>query len=748
MSEKYPNLQRTNLAWDPYMRYLVFAIDEANYMKRAQAKPMMTPRHAEESHLTSRAMHLRETADIAKRIAVELGLNDDLAYIGMLLHDAGHPFSAHEGEVIFNELNETFDGQYFHHNSKGLDVIKQEGILDDAIKRIPNLTPELEAKLRHEFNYFLDIVISHDGEASEEDLKQQNEKSPYSTVEEAIIDKGNKANSSNKYKFIAETPEGQVAKYSDAIAYLATDIQDAFRMGFLKQFDSEYLELIGTMILKNREYTTGSETKEYTKEEKIRAAKEEIDLIKESKLREQFKDVNTDKNRPLINAARTIKEEIDKLQAPRIEAVENQIAEEINKREEEQQRKLDDQEKKDIRKEIIKNNKTITDKEIEAEIEKELMKYEKERINGKLSLEEILKLESEEEKIKEFTYKLLNIPSDVVQSITQQMQEFFINDILHNSKPKENGSNNMPAFSNEGLQLLIDLKRKNMREFVIDTKWDYQQKLYPGVAQKMVNTYAQNIIKAGTIRNKFYDPDIRGYIEDEEALKHMKVQFNENDIVESKKYKRRIGLRQTAYTVPSSEKSKITENRLTCKLIRHVEEKGESFASQYMYTYNAIPTRVRNKVARAFLQKKEDKPNAFYEDVIQEELKDIRDAFLTRHGKKVSDKPYTEDEIKSMTADYNAIPKEEKEAFVQELIEQKRQNMELIMAKQMVSDYLAGMTDESFKHIAINLKLIDRKTIEEAERGTTKSASVVGHLRNLSKGKQEHGAASKDVGER
>lgn len=95
-------MQRTNLVWDNYMDYLIDAINESKFMKRAEDKPMSTPKTAEESHVTTRAIHLRECADIAKRLAKGLGLNADYIQTAMLVHDAGHPFSAHEGEEIFN----------------------------------------------------------------------------------------------------------------------------------------------------------------------------------------------------------------------------------------------------------------------------------------------------------------------------------------------------------------------------------------------------------------------------------------------------------------------------------------------------------------------------------------------------------------------------------------------------------------------------------------------------------------------
>lgn len=99
-------LKRTELKWDEYIQYLEDAINTNKSMQRAETKPMSTPRAARESHLISRASHQRMAAGFAKRIAEELNLNGNYIYIGMLMHDLGHPFSAHEGENDFQVLKQ------------------------------------------------------------------------------------------------------------------------------------------------------------------------------------------------------------------------------------------------------------------------------------------------------------------------------------------------------------------------------------------------------------------------------------------------------------------------------------------------------------------------------------------------------------------------------------------------------------------------------------------------------------------
>ena len=825
MSEKYPNLKRTDLVWDKYMKYLVSAIDEALYMRRAQSKPMMTPRHADESHLTSRAIHLRETADIAKAIAADLGLNDDLAYVGMLLHDAGHPFSAHEGEVIFSALNDIYNVQYFHHNAKGLDIIWREGVLEDALSKIPNLTSELEATLRDEFYYFLDIVVSHDGEARKEDLVQQADASKL-TPKEAVDNKAKKANSENTYKFIAQTPEGQVAKYSDAIAYLATDIQDAFRMGLLEDFDEEYLEIIGAMLM-GKSNKNEKKDDEATRKEKIEIAKNEIDRLQKLQIIKEFSIDESNKSQPLTdlldslsdedkNLIKVAKEIQGKVSARRREINDdrnNGIERKINSTEQKKRRRLSDKEKNDIRTKYLLESNTVIEKETIRIIEEAISDYHAKK-NPKTGTE-ILECQSEENKIREFTSKLLGMSSEVIRSLTQEIQQYFIEDILNDSKPNGEEGKNMPSFSNEALDLMIALKQKNMRSFVINTKWSYQQEIYPTVALKMTEDLAANLLRSGVIRDKFHDKTIRSMIRSEEALKHMEMREEKSKIGKrpryipgkissSEKYKARISavdngnvddkqetseyskndnekpisfLNRTKNTIiqvvqrtkqwaaslfgnkkqlslpedkektsrekrlqerysNKSPENKTAENNLTLKIIEHINELGKSFATQYMYTYDAIQHRIEEKVKRAF--NTESKPNDFFEQDIQEQLEQIRKRFAMEFN-------FNTTEVSKLSTAFNMdLKDEDRKNFINTLVEEDRKNMEYKMAIQMVSDYLAGMTDESFKHTAISLGYLKQETIDNATRGG-ESKSVVDLLKTFQPGAEAKKEEAEEV---
>ena len=67
-------------------------------------------------------------------------------------------------------------------------------------------------------------------------------------------------------------------------------------------------------------------------------------------------------------------------------------------------------------------------------IRQHILKYRKERNYAKLPDEEKAFIDSETQKIIEFTGKKLRVRSAVVAEVTSRMQEFFINDLLKNSK--------------------------------------------------------------------------------------------------------------------------------------------------------------------------------------------------------------------------------------------------------------------------------------------------------------------------
>ena len=225
------------------------------YLKRAELKPMAKERENDSSHDTSRALHMRQTAEIAKDIAHRLGLNEFIAYTGMLMHDSGHAFFGHEGEHAMNVAGKLLDVGYFHHNAKGVDVILSEDLMGKIIDAIPEAqnNKELRKKLEEDAWYFLDVVVSHDGEASQKENKITKKDRKNVGIREAVLRKTRKANRENIYKCDPETLESIISKPADVIAYIKSDMIDAFADSIITKFDNDHFEVIGGILCETRE---------------------------------------------------------------------------------------------------------------------------------------------------------------------------------------------------------------------------------------------------------------------------------------------------------------------------------------------------------------------------------------------------------------------------------------------------------------------------------------------------------------
>jgi dGTPase len=132
-------------------------------------------------HYRTRLTHTLEVSQIARTIARSLCLNEDLTEAIALGHDLGHTPFGHDGE---RALDVVFGG--FSHNEQSLRVVENIEKNGEGL----NLTAEV-----------LDGILNH----------------------------------STKGK--PSTLEGQVVQFSDKIAYINHDIEDAIRAGLLNEQD-------------------------------------------------------------------------------------------------------------------------------------------------------------------------------------------------------------------------------------------------------------------------------------------------------------------------------------------------------------------------------------------------------------------------------------------------------------------------------------------------------------------------------
>ena len=132
----------------------------------------------EGDHYRTRMTHTLEVTRIARTITSALRLNEDLAEAIAMGHDLGHTPFGHAGEGALSQCI----GKPFRHNEQSLRVVD---LLENDGKGL-NLTYEVRMG-----------ILGHTGDK------------------------------------IPETPEGQIVRHSDRIAYVNHDIDDAIRAGIL-----------------------------------------------------------------------------------------------------------------------------------------------------------------------------------------------------------------------------------------------------------------------------------------------------------------------------------------------------------------------------------------------------------------------------------------------------------------------------------------------------------------------------------
>ena len=182
-------------------------------------------------HICTRIEHVLHVASIAATICRPLGLDTELAWAIGMGHDLGHTPVGHVGESIISKISEERGLGKFEHEVNSLRVVD---FLADNGKGL-NLTYAVR-----------DGIVSHNGEARR--LK----------IVPTFKVKDLKNITSRKGLFPA-TWEGAVVRFSDTIAYLGRDLEDATRLGILKgkmlpkivreRLGSTNSEIINTLVL-------------------------------------------------------------------------------------------------------------------------------------------------------------------------------------------------------------------------------------------------------------------------------------------------------------------------------------------------------------------------------------------------------------------------------------------------------------------------------------------------------------------
>jgi len=156
-------------------------------------------------HICTRMEHVLHVASIATAICRAMGLNDEMAWAIGVGHDLGHTPFGHLGEFIISDMMKEKGLKGFEHEVNSLRVV-------DFLSHL-NLTYAVR-----------DGIVSHCGEHFVRTIEPNFAVKDLESVE-------------TKKDILPATWEGCVVRFSDQIAYLGRDFEDALRLGIVKKED-------------------------------------------------------------------------------------------------------------------------------------------------------------------------------------------------------------------------------------------------------------------------------------------------------------------------------------------------------------------------------------------------------------------------------------------------------------------------------------------------------------------------------
>ena len=184
----------------------------------------------EGDHYRTRLTHSLEVAQIARALARQLGLDEDLTEALALAHDLGHPPFGHAGERALNACLQAHGG--FDHNAQTLRVVTS---LEHRYPDFDGLNLTWET---------LEGIVKHNGPLMERSG------APVGRYREHGIPAGiseyNRAHDLELWSFASL--EAQAAAIADDIAYDAHDIDDGLRAGLFTVDDLKIIPLAAEMI--------------------------------------------------------------------------------------------------------------------------------------------------------------------------------------------------------------------------------------------------------------------------------------------------------------------------------------------------------------------------------------------------------------------------------------------------------------------------------------------------------------------
>ncbi len=184
----------------------------------------------EGDHYRTRLTHSLEVAQIARALARQLGLDEDLTETLALAHDLGHPPFGHAGERALDKCLRDHGG--FDHNAQALRVVTS---LEHRYPEFDGLNLTWES---------LEGIVKHNGPLTGRDG------APAGPYRESGIPVGI-AGFNEKFDlelWSYASLEAQAAAFADDIAYDAHDIDDGLRAGLFAVDDLKVMPLTAAVI--------------------------------------------------------------------------------------------------------------------------------------------------------------------------------------------------------------------------------------------------------------------------------------------------------------------------------------------------------------------------------------------------------------------------------------------------------------------------------------------------------------------
>jgi len=197
----------------------------SNAFRRLKHKTQVFVFH-EGDHYRTRLTHTLEVAQIARALARQLGLDEDLTETLALAHDLGHPPFGHAGERALDECLRAHGG--FDHNAQSLRVVT---LLEHRYPQFDGLNLTWES---------LEGIVKHNGpliDRNGEPVGRYREHGVPVAISDYVA-------YHDLELWSYASLEAQVAAVADDIAYDAHDIDDGLRAGLFTVDDLGAIPLI------------------------------------------------------------------------------------------------------------------------------------------------------------------------------------------------------------------------------------------------------------------------------------------------------------------------------------------------------------------------------------------------------------------------------------------------------------------------------------------------------------------------